>query len=179
MDRLCARAAEEGIGVYLFGGSREVLLRLCERLRDRHRGLHIVGAEAPPFRPLTAEEDQAALERIARSGARLVFVGLGCPKQEIFAATHADRVRAVQLCVGAAFDFLAGTKPMAPRWMQKSGLEWLFRLASEPRRLWRRYLVANSHFLVQFGRELVRRKLGARSHAGAGAGVGNRAGDVG
>jgi exopolysaccharide biosynthesis WecB/TagA/CpsF family protein len=163
MDRLCAHAAQEGIGVYLYGGSREVLLRLCENLRERHRGLRIVGAEAPPFRPLTEEEDRASVERIERSGARLVFVGLGCPKQELFAAAHADRIHAVQLCVGAAFDFLAGTKPMAPRWMQARGLEWLFRLASEPRRLWRRYLVANSHFVVRLAGELVRQKLGSRT----------------
>ena len=97
---------------------REVLVRLSENLRERHRGLFIAGAEAPPFRPLTPEEARASTERIARSGARLVFVGLGCPKQELFAAAHADRIPAVQLCVGAAFDFLAGTKPMAPRWMQ-------------------------------------------------------------
>lgn len=178
MDRLCARAAEEGIGVYLYGGSRDVLLHLCENLRDRHRGLRIVGAESPPFRPLTAEEDRAAVERIDRSGARLVFIGLGCPKQELFAAAHAESIRAVQLCVGAAFDFLAGTKPTAPRWMQDRGLEWGFRLASEPRRLWRRYLVANSYFLVRLGRELVRRRPWARTHAAAGAGVTDRAGDA-
>jgi exopolysaccharide biosynthesis WecB/TagA/CpsF family protein len=179
MDRLCARAAKEDIGVYLYGGSRDVLLRLCERLRDRHRGLHIVGAESPPFRALSADEEQAAVERIEKSGAGLVFIGLGCPKQELFAAAHADRIHAVQLCVGAAFDFLAGAKPMAPRWMQAHGLEWLFRLASEPRRLWRRYLVANSHFLVQLGLELLRRSLGTRSHTGGGVRITNRSGDAG
>jgi exopolysaccharide biosynthesis WecB/TagA/CpsF family protein len=179
MLRLCARAAEDGVGVYLYGGTRDVLLRLCEGLRDRYRGLRIVGAESPPFRALTPEEDRAAVERIERSDAGLVFIGLGCPKQELFAAAHADRIRGVQLCVGAAFDFLAGTKATAPRWMQEWGLEWLFRLASEPRRLWRRYFVANSQFLVRLGRELVRRKLGARSRAGAVAEVGSRAGDAG
>jgi exopolysaccharide biosynthesis WecB/TagA/CpsF family protein len=178
MDRLCERAAEEGVGVYLYGGSREVLLQLCESLRERHRGLHIAGAEAPPFRALTADEDRAAVERIERSGARLVFIGLGCPKQELFAASHADRIHAVQICVGAAFDFLAGSKPTAPRWMQDHGLEWLFRLASEPRRLWRRYLVANSHFIVQLGRALVRRGSRLRNDTMADARATNRAGDA-
>jgi exopolysaccharide biosynthesis WecB/TagA/CpsF family protein len=159
MLRLCARAAQEGIGVYLYGGSGDVLLRLCERLRDLHKELLIVGAESPPFRPLTPEEDQSTMDRIEASGAGLVFIGLGCPKQELFAAAHADRIRAVQLCVGAAFDFIAGAKPTAPRWMQAAGLEWLFRLASEPRRLWRRYLVANSAFVVQLARELARRGM--------------------
>jgi exopolysaccharide biosynthesis WecB/TagA/CpsF family protein len=162
MERLCARAAKEEIGVYLYGGRPEVLSRLRERLLGRHPGLRIVGAESPPFRALTPEEDAAVVERIERSGAGLVFIGLGCPKQELFAAAHVDRIHAVQLCVGAAFDFLAGVKPMAPRWMQDRGLEWLFRLASEPRRLWRRYLVANSIFVAQLGRELLRRGMRAR-----------------
>jgi N-acetylglucosaminyldiphosphoundecaprenol N-acetyl-beta-D-mannosaminyltransferase len=134
---------------------------LHARLLDRHRGLRIVGTESPPFRDLTPEEDAAVVARIERSGAGLVFIGLGCPKQELFAAAHAGRIHAVQLCVGAAFDFLAGAKPTAPRWMQDRGLEWLFRLASEPHRLWRRYLVANSLFLAQLGLELARR--GARN----------------
>lgn len=173
MARLCARAAEEGIGVYLYGGHADVLSRLRERLLERHQGLRIVGAESPPFRALTPDEDAAVVERIERSGAGLVFIGLGCPKQEIFAAAHAGRISAVQLCVGAAFDFLAGVKPMAPRWMQDRGLEWLFRLASEPRRLWRRYLVANSLFLAQLSRELIGRQLRAwittRGYRGGGS----------
>jgi exopolysaccharide biosynthesis WecB/TagA/CpsF family protein len=159
MERLCAEASREGIGVYLYGGRPGVVARLRERLTRRHPGLRIVGAESPPFRPLSVVEDAATVERIERSGAGLVFIGLGCPKQELFAAAHAGRISAVQVCVGAAFDFLAGAKPMAPGWMQAHGFEWLFRLASEPRRLWRRYLVANSVFLVQLGRELARRAV--------------------
>jgi exopolysaccharide biosynthesis WecB/TagA/CpsF family protein len=159
MERLCAEAAREGIGVYLYGGRPEVLALLRERLLERHPELRIVGGESPPFRALSTAEDVAVVERIERSGAGLVFIGLGCPKQELFAAVHAHRISAVQVCVGAAFDFLAGAKPMAPRWMQAHGLEWLFRLASEPRRLWRRYLVGNSVFLVQLGRELARRAV--------------------
>ncbi|MBN1238358.1 MAG: WecB/TagA/CpsF family glycosyltransferase, partial [Gammaproteobacteria bacterium] len=90
-------------------------------------------------------------------GAGLVFIGLGCPKQEFFAFEHRASIKAVQLCVGAAFDFIAGTKPMAPRWMQSAGLEWLFRLLCEPRRLWRRYLFTNSWFLLGMLRELAQR----------------------
>jgi exopolysaccharide biosynthesis WecB/TagA/CpsF family protein len=156
MRRLCARAAEEGIAIYLYGSTPEVLHGLRRSLRERFPALLIAGFESPPFRPLTPEEDREAVARIEASGAGIVFIGLGAPKQELFAALHKGRIRAVQVCVGAAFDFLAGTKPMAPAWMQARGLEWLFRLWSEPRRLWRRYLVANSWFVVRMGVELAR-----------------------
>jgi exopolysaccharide biosynthesis WecB/TagA/CpsF family protein len=109
--------------------------------------LIVAGAESPPYRPLTPREDAAVVERINVSGASLVFVGLGAPKQDVFAYQHRGRIQAVQVCVGAAFDFLAGEKPMAPPWMQRSGLEWLFRLIQEPGRLWKRYLVTNSLFI--------------------------------
>jgi len=155
MLRLCQRAAGEGIGIYLYGGEPDTLARLRTNLVARYPGLHIVGSEAPPFRPLTPEEESAAVERINGSGAGLVFIGLGCPKQEIFAHRHRRSIRAVQLCVGAAFDFHARRKKMAPRWMQERGLEWAFRLLSEPRRLARRYLVSNSIFLMKVGREVV------------------------
>ena len=147
MLRLCQRAAEDRIGVYLYGSMEMVLKQLCIRLRERFPDLQIVGSESPPFRPLTIQEDQAVVERINRSGAGLVFLGLGCPKQEVFAHDHRERIHGVQLCVGAAFDFIAGNKKIAPPWMQKRGLEWLFRLYSEPKRLWRRYFVTNSIFL--------------------------------
>lgn len=148
MARLCDRAAREGVPVYLYGGSPEVIERLQQELPVKFPALRIVGAESPPFRPLTEAEDTAVVERINGSGAGIVFIGLGCPKQDHFAADHADRLRAVQACVGAAFDFHAGSKSMAPHWMQRAGLEWLFRLASEPRRLWRRYLYTNSAFVA-------------------------------
>jgi exopolysaccharide biosynthesis WecB/TagA/CpsF family protein len=159
MARLCAAAARAGLPVYLYGSTPAVLERLEARLRRDLPGLVVAGAESPPFRPPTAEEDAASVTRIRASGARLVFLGLGCPKQERFASSHRDRLDAVQICVGAAFDFLAGTKPMAPRWMQRAGLEWLFRLACEPRRLWRRYLVGNLRFVVGLGLELWRSRL--------------------
>lgn len=147
MLRLCRMAAETGLGIYLYGGTPEVAEELAARLCSWFPGLRIVGIEAPPFRALTTDEDQAVCDRIRDSGAQLVFIGLGCPKQDLFAHAHRDRIAAVQICVGAAFDFHAGAKPMAPRWMQRYGLEWLFRFIQEPRRLARRYLITNSVFL--------------------------------
>lgn len=144
MLRVCQRAATEGLGIYLYGGSPLVSEELPKRLLERFPNLRIVGSESPPYRPLTAEEDAAVVKRINDSGAQLVFIGLGHPKQDRFAAEHRNQIQAVQLCVGAAFDFHAGTIPMAPEWMQRRGLEWLFRLCQEPKRLWRRYLVTNS-----------------------------------
>lgn len=147
MLRLCRRAAEAGVGIYLYGSSPAVIEKLRANLSRRFPALRILGSEAPPFRPLTAEEDKDVVERINGSGAGLAFIGLGSPLQETFAYEHRDTIKAVQLCVGAAFDFHAGSKKIAPKWMQRTGLEWLFRLVSEPRRLWRRYLYTNSLFL--------------------------------
>lgn len=155
MPRVCARAAAEGIPIYLYGGSPATLDALRRRLRDTYAGLDIAGAESPPYRTLTPEEDDAVVERINGSGARLVFIGLGCPKQDWFAAAHRGSIQAVQLCVGAAFDFHAGVKTIAPRWMQRSGLEWFHRLCHEPRRLWKRYLVTNTQFLLLWARQAV------------------------
>jgi exopolysaccharide biosynthesis WecB/TagA/CpsF family protein len=151
MLRLCRGAAAAGVSIYLYGGNPEVAEKLRANLTHLCPGLRIAGYEAPPFRPLTPEEDRAVVERINASGAGLVFIGLGCPKQDVFAYEHRDSIRAVQLCVGAAFDFHAGVKPMAPAWMQRRGLEWLYRLIQEPGRLWRRYLVTNSIFLGKLG----------------------------
>jgi len=103
---------------------------------------------SPPFREMSRQEDLEVVEQINSSGARILFVGLGCPKQEIWMAEHKGKVNAVMLGVGAAFDFHAGVKRQAPAWMQRAGLEWLFRLFTEPRRLWKRYLYHNPRFLV-------------------------------
>jgi N-acetylglucosaminyldiphosphoundecaprenol N-acetyl-beta-D-mannosaminyltransferase len=161
MLRLCQEAARRGVGIYLYGGTPAVLDLLEERLKLACPKLAIAGREAPPFRPLTSEEDAAVIERINRSGAGLVFIGLGCPKQDHFAWEHRQTIEAVQVCVGAAFDFHAGVKPMAPAWMQRHGLEWLFRLSCEPRRLARRYLTTNTQFVGMFfkalGRKYVKR----------------------
>jgi exopolysaccharide biosynthesis WecB/TagA/CpsF family protein len=158
MLRLCRAAGEAGVPIYLYGGSPAVAEKLRANLLAVCPNLRIAGWESPPFRALTPEEDRAVVERINNSGARLVFIGLGCPKQDVFAYEHRHTIQAVQLCVGAAFDFHAGVKKMAPRWMQRRGLEWLFRLGQEPRRLWRRYLVTNSIFLWKLGRALLRRR---------------------
>jgi N-acetylglucosaminyldiphosphoundecaprenol N-acetyl-beta-D-mannosaminyltransferase len=115
--------------------------------RTRFPQLQIAYACSPPFRSMTREEDDAVVQAINGSGTRILFVGLGCPKQEQWVAGHRDRVRAVMLAVGAAFDFHSGQVRQAPRWMQRSGLEWFFRLLSDPRRLWRRYFRNNPRFL--------------------------------
>lgn len=155
--RLCERAAADGIGVFLYGSTQAVIDALCRRLSVQYPALKIVGAESPPFRDLTPEEDEAIVRRINTSGAGIVFVGLGAPKQDWFAHKHRNRIAAVQVCVGAAFDFHAGTKAMAPSWMQRAGLEWLFRLANEPKRLWKRYLVTNSHFAFRLALAMAKR----------------------
>jgi exopolysaccharide biosynthesis WecB/TagA/CpsF family protein len=162
MLRLCRGAAEAGISIYLYGGNPAVAEKLRANLQQSCPGLEIAGYEAPPFRPLTPEEDEAVVERINAGGAGLVFIGLGCPKQDLFAYDHRDSIRAVQVCVGAAFDFHAGVKPMAPAWMQKRGLEWLYRLIQEPGRLWRRYLVTNSIFLAKLAMAYVRSRRSGR-----------------
>ncbi|MBN1851700.1 MAG: WecB/TagA/CpsF family glycosyltransferase [Pirellulales bacterium] len=157
MLRICRRAADEGVPVYLYGSSFEVLGALRANLTAKYPALIIAGAESPPFRALTVQEEQDAAGRINRSGAGIVFIGLGAPKQDLFAHRIRGYLQAVQICVGAAFDFHAGSKKMAPVWMQRNGLEWLFRLCMEPRRLWSRYLVTNSMFLVKLTAALVRR----------------------
>jgi N-acetylglucosaminyldiphosphoundecaprenol N-acetyl-beta-D-mannosaminyltransferase len=162
MLRLCARAAAEGISIYLYGGSPATIDLLCKNLPEKFPGLKIAGAESPPFRALSAQEDDEMVRRINDSGAGLVFIGLGCPKQDHFAADHKGRLRGVQVCVGAAFDFHAGNKQVAPVWMQRSGLEWLFRLSQEPRRLWRRYLVTNTLFILKLTHQWGRMKLSGR-----------------
>lgn len=159
MLRLCCRAAQLGIGIYLYGGRPHVVENLCSNLKRRFRSLRVLGCESPPFRPLTEEEDEEMVERINSSGAHIVFVGLGCPLQEKFAYEHRGRIKAVQICVGAAFDFYSGAKKMAPKWMQRHALEWLFRLSQEPRRLLRRYLETNTIFLLKLILELTKLKV--------------------
>jgi N-acetylglucosaminyldiphosphoundecaprenol N-acetyl-beta-D-mannosaminyltransferase len=155
MLRVCQAAAAAGVSVYLYGGSDAVCSTLQRDLPQRFPGLKIAGAESPPFRPLTDEETAFMIHRINQSGAGIVFIGLGCPKQDHFGYAHRTQIQAVQMLVGAAFDFHAGAKKMAPRWMQQRGLEWLYRLLQEPRRLWRRYLVTNSLFVAGLVRSVV------------------------
>ena len=148
MELLLQAASDAGIPVGFYGGTDAVLRQLVSVAKQRHPRLEVAYAEAPPFRELTAEEDQRTTQSILDAGVRILFVGLGSPKQDRWMHAHQDRVPAVMLGVGAAFDFLAGAKPQAPRWMQSSGLEWAFRLATEPRRLGRRYLTQNPKFVV-------------------------------
>jgi len=155
MNKLCSKLSQEDIGIYLYGSEPHVLNDLRLYLLHNYPSLKIVCLESPPFRPLTPEEDKDVVERINNSGAGIVFLGLGCPKQEIFAYEHRERIHAVQICVGAAFDFYAGNKRMAPKWMQKIGLEWFFRLISEPSRLWKRYLVTNTFFIISLTLKLL------------------------
>lgn len=142
------RAAAADVPIGFYGATSVVLTHLLQACRRRFPGLRVVYAHAPPFRRLTTEEDAAIIRDINASGAGILFVGLGCPKQERWMASHKGSVHAVMLGVGAAFDFLAGTKSEAPEWMQRVGLEWLFRLAAEPRRLWWRYAYHNPRFIV-------------------------------
>jgi N-acetylglucosaminyldiphosphoundecaprenol N-acetyl-beta-D-mannosaminyltransferase len=155
MLRVCEEAAKSGQGVYLYGSSPEVLDRLRRNLVERFPGLQVSGAKSPPFRPTTAEEDAQDVRDILDSGARILFVGLGCPRQDAWAHAHRDRLPMPVLCVGAAFDFHAGTVRQAPSWMQGIGLEWVFRLAMEPRRLWKRYARYNPLFVGLVMRQLV------------------------
>lgn len=152
--KVCERAAHYGIAVGFYGGTPGILAALQRSLRERVPGLEIAFAHAPPFRELSPDEDAAVVAAIEESGARILFVGLGCPKQERWMAAHRDRLHCTMVGVGAAFDFLAGAKAQAPAWMQRAGLEWLFRLAMEPRRLWRRYLWHNPRFLLGMARQL-------------------------
>lgn len=149
MTRVLSQAAERGLPIYLYGGSPETLVRLEANLLRTFRGLKIAGSCSPPFRTLQEAELADVANEINASGAQIVFIGLGCPKQDHFAARQAEKIRAVQLCVGAAFDFHADAKPIAPPWMQRCGLEWAFRLCCEPRRLWKRYLVTNTKFCLR------------------------------
>jgi N-acetylglucosaminyldiphosphoundecaprenol N-acetyl-beta-D-mannosaminyltransferase len=142
------RAAATGVAVGFYGASDQVLERLLAACGRLFPGLRVAYAYSPPFRQLTAEEDAAVVKEINDSGAAVLFVGLGCPKQERWMAAHRGPVRATMLGVGAAFDFLAGAKPQAPAWMQRAALEWVYRLCTEPRRLWRRYAYHNPRFIV-------------------------------
>ncbi len=147
MLQVLESAARENIPVGFYGGTPEVLNALVVRMKARYTGLDVVYSYSPPFRELSQREEDEIVLSIDQSGARILFIGLGCPRQEIWMARHRGRINAVMLGVGAAFDFHSGFKPQAPLWTQNIGLEWLFRLLTEPRRLWRRYLYHNSRFI--------------------------------
>lgn len=162
--QLAARwGVDRGLRHYLYGGTPETLELLQRRLEELFPGILVVGAESPPFRPITQSELSASVRRMQEAGAQAVWIGLGAPKQDL----SADLLRIMHaapaiLCVGAAFDFIAGTITRAPLWMRRSGLEWLHRLASEPTRLWKRYLVGNPQFVGGVVRDRLRQLTSGR-----------------
>jgi len=151
----CDRAQQAQVPIYLYGGKPLTLEKLEKNLKQWYPHLIIAGSHAPPFRPLTAEETAADINRINESGSAIVFVALGCPKQEQWMAQQVGKIQGVMIGVGAAFAFHSQETSQAPRWLMKLGLEWLYRLATEPRRLWRRYLINNPAFLILFALQLV------------------------
>lgn len=151
----CRLAEQRGESVYFYGSTPQTLAAIRAWLDREFPTLRVAGMYSPPFRALRPEEDEEIVRRINDSGASMVFVGLGCPKQEIWMAKHRGRIQAVMLGVGAAFDYHAGTLQRAPLWMQERGLEWCYRLYREPRRLWKRYLVSNTLFVLGAARQLI------------------------
>jgi N-acetylglucosaminyldiphosphoundecaprenol N-acetyl-beta-D-mannosaminyltransferase len=150
---LCEVAEREGLAVGLYGGEPQVTADLQRRLLELYPRLRLTYAFSPPFRPLSYEEDEEVVREVHDAGVDLLLVGLGCPKQELWMAAHRGRMSCVMVGVGAVFDMLAGRQRVAPRWMQRAGLEWTYRLALEPRRLWRRYAHHNLRFLLLFARQ--------------------------
>jgi len=162
MKSLCHAAAERNVAVGLYGGTDSSLSLLRSKLSDCYPNLKIAIAIAPPFRDLTAKELCNHAEIIERSGVRLLFVGIGCPKQEKWMAFQSTRIRAVMIGVGAAFDFIGGVTKPSPAWVHPMGLEWLYRLIREPRRLWKRYFKTNPRFILHVLLEKIGRRRPAR-----------------
>jgi N-acetylglucosaminyldiphosphoundecaprenol N-acetyl-beta-D-mannosaminyltransferase len=160
--RLCEMADQERIPVGFYGSTPEVIQDVVENLKGRFATLNVAYAFSPPFRPLTSKEDEAIVDDIKRSGIRILFVGLGCPKQERWMSEHRGRIPATMLGVGWAFDVLAGRSKVAPGWIQKIGMQWLYRVVSNPKKLWRRYLKTNPRFALLILRQLWNVKSAAR-----------------
>jgi N-acetylglucosaminyldiphosphoundecaprenol N-acetyl-beta-D-mannosaminyltransferase len=156
---ICEAAAREGLSIYLYGSRQEVLDAWTVNLHKMYPSLKIAGSEPSKFKKISEEENREMVERIKASGADIVFVGLGCPRQEVYAFENKDALSMPLIAVGAAFDFHAGLLPQAPKWMQDRGLEWLFRLWHEPKRLWRRYAYLNPLFVWM----VLKQKISPRS----------------
>ncbi len=154
--RLCEAAADHGLPVYFYGSRLPVLERLVANLEERFPGLIVAGYEASKFRKTTAEEKVQIVQRVRESGARITFVGLGCPRQEVFAYEYRESLSMPVIAVGAAFDYHAGMMKEPPAWVQRRGLQWAHRLAQDPRRLWRRYLVLNPVYLGRLVQQFLR-----------------------
>ena len=166
---VCAAAAQQQLAIGLYGGTAQSLKEFAAMLQSRFPAIEIACSIAPPFRPLTAAEDATYTKQLSESGARILFVGIGCPKQEIWMSEHRGRLNMPMLGVGAAFDFHAGRVKQAPACLQAVGLEWLFRLLMEPRRLWRRYAWHNPRFVLFFIEQLLRgRRRTSQGHVGRG-----------
>lgn len=148
-DLVCCRSVESGLSHYFYGGQEGVAATLADEMIRRYPGLRVLGHECPPFRPLTDEEDVQVMERIRQSGADIVWIGISSPKQDVWMRDHYRGMSQTLIGVGAAFDFHTGAVRRAPLWMQKWMLEWAYRLLSEPRRLWRRYLILAPKFLFR------------------------------
>lgn len=169
MRRLVAGSIDSGLTHYFYGSTPETLNALSDAIAKIAPGAAVVGSYSPPFRDMTADEERLAMETIRESKADVVWVGLGMPKQELWMHSVRSELPGVALIgVGAAFDFIAGTKKEAPQWIQRAGLEWLFRLSQEPRRLWRRYLFNNPAFVLLLASQIIRARLGSRTSSAAG-----------
>lgn len=155
--QVCQAAAQAGVPIGLYGGTPESLADFKAFLHHEYPGIRIVCTISPPFRPLTQEEDEDYTQQIAASGAKILFVGIGCPRQEWWMYQHREQLPLIMLGVGAAFDFHSGRVRQAPSIMQKLGLEWFFRLLMEPQRLWRRYVKQNPRFVIMFLQQLLNR----------------------
>jgi len=159
---LCEVAAKEGIEVGFYGSSPEILEKLVSNLKGKFPELNVVCAISPPYRTLTNEETEHYTNEINESGAKILFVGLGCPKQEKWMKAHKNKIHSVMLGVGAAFDFHSGSTRVAPPWMQKIGMEWFYRLLQDPKRLWKRYVKHNPRFIVFGLFQLVREQRSSK-----------------
>jgi N-acetylglucosaminyldiphosphoundecaprenol N-acetyl-beta-D-mannosaminyltransferase len=151
---------EQSLSIGFYGGSEQALNGIRDVIALRYPNAELNCLISPPYREISEKEDNEYIESINESGVNILFVGLGCPKQEIWMANHKGKVDSVMIGVGAVFDFLSGTKREAPKWIQEIGLEWLFRLLSEPKRLWKRYLIYNPRFVWIFTKQLVNSRLG-------------------
>lgn len=148
--RVLLEANKQKLRLYLYGSTKNTCERFSNFILEKYPDITIAGVHVDRFREATEEEDEEDIRKINASGAHIVLVGRGCPRQEVWVANHLGKVNAAMMAVGAAFDFHAGTVKQAPAWMQNSGLEWLFRLVQEPKRLWKRYLITNSIFIYLF-----------------------------
>jgi exopolysaccharide biosynthesis WecB/TagA/CpsF family protein len=166
MLKICERAAADGLPIYLFGSTPEMLTKLQDRLTEKYPSLKIAGSRPSAFRRLTQAERDTVVQKIRASGAKIVFVGLGCPRQEVFAFEMRDLLGVPLLAVGAAFSFHAGILPQAPPTMQRWGLEWMYRLVQEPRRLWKRYVLLNPLYLTLLGLQKSGLWNGGKDHVG-------------